>query len=80
MILQYSTSDIDWVIGLGIMFGFALLYTIILKGDMSTFFYWTYIMNGVVVWAGLLEPWTIILNTIFIIVLLAFNIKNRGIS
>jgi len=77
---QYTASDIDWVIGLGLMFGLALLFTIILKGDMNTFFGFTYIINGLVVWGGLLEGWTLILNTIFIIILLFLAVKGRGIT
>lgn len=80
MLNQYIASDIDWVIGLGLMFGLALLFTIILKGDMQVFFSWAYIMNGLVVWGGLLKGWTLILNTILIIILLFVNVKNRGIS
>lgn len=80
MLNQYVTSDINWVIGLGLMFGLALLFTVILKGDMNTFFNMAYIINGLVVWGGLLEPWTLILNTIIIVILLFSNIKNRGTS
>ena len=80
MLNQYSATDINWVIGLGLMFGLALLFTIVLKGDMNTFFSMAYIINGLVVWGGLLEAWTLILNTIFIVVLLFLNIRDRGIS
>lgn len=79
MLMQYSSSDINWVMGLGIMFGIALLYTIILKGDMFTFFGFTYIINGLVVWGGLLEAWTLILNTIFIVILLFLKAR-EGVS
>lgn len=80
MLMQYTASDIDWVIGLGLMFGLALLFTLLLKGDMYTFFSWAYIINGLVVWGGLLEAWTLILNTILIVTLLFFNLKSRGTS
>ena len=78
MILQEFSSDINWAIGLGIMFGLAFLITILIEGDMYTFFGFAYITNGLVVFGGLLETWTIILNTIFIIILLYSKYNTGG--
>lgn len=78
MILQYAAEDINWIMGLGIMFGLALLITLLLEGDMYTFFGFAFITNGLVVFGGLLEDWTLILNAIFVVILLYTKYKEGG--
>jgi hypothetical protein len=65
-------ADIDWLIGLGLMIGLALLFTYITYKDIITFFVWLNIFGGFVVWAQLLPLWIVVINLV-VMTLILFN-------
>lgn len=75
MILQISIAGFEWVLGLGIMVGLSLAFTVLIKKDFQVFFVFLFIFNGFVVWVGLLELWTLIVNMIMLVVILYMNNK-----
>ena len=79
MLYQISFDDYAWVIGLGVMFGLSLLFNTILDGDYKTFILLLLGFNGIVVLAGLLESWTLILIVIFVVILLVKESKGVDI-
>lgn len=80
MLFQISIVGFEWILGLAIMFGFALFFTVLIEGSTKEFFVFLTLFNGFVVWSGLLELYTLILNIIVlcIIILLEYN-KGRMI-
>lgn len=54
-------SVVDWIMGLSIMFGLAFMFTYLTVQDFRIFLAFLTIFDAFVVWAGLLELWTLIL-------------------
>ena len=61
MFLQLDITGFEWIIGLGLMFGVAFIITILVNPNYLTFFMSLTIMNAFMVWAEVLELWTLIL-------------------
>lgn len=82
MILQIATfNDIDWIFGLGLMFGLAFLLNYYLEGNMKTFFILLLFFCGFMVSAGILDYWILILLFILNIALIFIQInQNRGMG
>lgn len=64
--------DIGWILGIGLMFGLALILNYYTFESMKGFFVFLTFFNVFVVWADLLPFWTIILN-IFILTYLMYS-------
>ena len=68
------------MLGLGLMFGLALVFMFLTKKTMSSFFVWLVIFNGFMVWGGLLELWTLVLTLIVFVVVIYLEVKEiRGV-
>ena len=65
----------EWILGIGIMFGLAFVLTFITERNMVSFIAWLTVFNAFVVWAGLLELWTLILCIVFLVVVLFLELK-----
>lgn len=72
MIFQYSIAGFEWVIGFGLMFGLAIAFTLLVKKRLALeiFFVFLFMFNALIVMAGLLEVWTLIVNLILLVVML----------
>lgn len=57
-------SVMDWIIGLGMVFGLSFALTWIIKKDIKVFIAFLLVFDGIMVWAGLLELWVLILNLV----------------
>jgi len=57
---------IDWILGISIMFGLALVMNFYISGSIKEFFIFLTFFNAFVVWSGLLPFWTLILNIIIL--------------
>lgn len=71
----------DWILGMAIMFGLALVLTVMTYKDLETFFIFLTIFAGFVVWGGLLDLWVLVLCLV-ILALLIVNIiyRKRGLE
>lgn len=78
MLLQFDTLTGNSLLGIGIMFGFALLFTYLTYRTMGAFLVWLTIFNAFVVWSGLLPLWTLILCIIFLTIVIFMGSKNIG--
>ena len=65
----------EWILGIGLMFGLAFVLTFMTRKDMLSFLAWLTVFCGIVVWAGLLELWTLILCIIFLVLILYLDVK-----
>jgi len=73
------TIEYEWLIGLGLMFGFALVMSTITFKSMESFFAFLLIFNGFVCWAELLPLWTLVLNIIILTFIMYLSITKRSI-
>ncbi len=80
MILQFSIAGMEWILGVGIMFGLAFILNYITFNNTPAFFIYLNIFCGFVVWAELLPLWVLILCLMILIVILFFQMKSQGIS
>lgn len=65
----------EWILGIGIMFGLAFVLTTITNKNMLSFLAWLTVFCGIVVWAGLLELWTLILCIVFLTAVVFLEFK-----
>lgn len=72
-------SSYDWIIGIGLMFSFALILMYITKRDLIVFFIYLVIMNAFVVWGGFLELWTLITSILGLTFILILNNRRGGL-
>jgi len=78
MLFQFETVGFEWIIGLGLAFGLALIFTVLTSQDFNIFLVWTTIFMSFVVWAGLLPLWTLIACIIVLVIVMYLEIKNKG--
>lgn len=62
------------------MFGLGYFLSAILGGGLPLFFVFFTIINGFVVWVGLLPLWTLVINIMICIVLIYISIKGIDIG
>lgn len=70
-------TPIDWIFGLSVMFGLALLMTISSQKTTESFFVWLTIFAAFVVWSGLIDLWILILLIVVLVVLVFSNIQKK---
>lgn len=81
MILQFGITGFEWLIGLGLMFGLALIMNIMTGfKSLMGFFLFLNIFNGFMVWANMLPLWTLVLNLIVLTLIIFFQFKSQGVS
>lgn len=71
--------DINWILGLSVMFGLALVMTFMTFKNTQTFFIWLTVFSGFVVWAGLIELWVLVLCIIILMMIFISNLKKRSV-
>jgi len=70
--------DFEFSFGISIMFGLALVMTVLTFKDVETFFIWLCIFSGFAVWAGLLPLWVLIGTFLIVAVIIIQKIRNYG--
>lgn len=82
MIYQIAGFEsIEWIFGLGLMFGLAFLMNWYLKGNIRSFMILLLFFSGFMVSAELFDAWVMILIMILDVVIIGMEIKeNRGMS
>lgn len=64
--------------GIAIMFGLALIMTVITFKDVETFFIWLCVFSAFVVWGGFLPLWVLIACFLIIGLIIMDKLRNRG--
>ena len=67
----------EWIFGIALMFGLALVMNYYLDGNIKVFFVFLTLFNAFVVWAGLLPLWTLIANIILLGFLLYIDLSTK---
>ena len=78
MLLQFDITGMEWILGVGLMFGLALVMTMVKGGSAIHFLAWLMIFCGFVVSAGLLELWVLVLCLVVFTIALFIEFKNGG--
>ena len=80
MLFQISIVGLEWIIGIGLMFGLAFIFMFLTKKTVSSFFVWLVIFNGFMVWGDLLDLWTLVLTLIILVIVIYSEIKGNSIG
>lgn len=75
---QISIVGMEWILGVGLMFGLAFVLNYITYNNTPSFFIFLTIFCGFVVWAELLPLWTLILCLMILVIILFFQMKSQG--
>jgi len=67
----------EWIFGISLMFGLALVMNHYLDGNIKVFFTFLTLFNGFVVWANLLPLWTLIANIILLSFILYIDLSSK---
>ena len=70
-----SIEGFGWILGLGFMFGLSFFMTQLTNKDIKTFFVFLTIFNSFMVWCGILELWTLIVNIIIVCLIMVSELK-----
>ena len=76
IIMTYDMSY-EWIIGISLMFGLALVLNHYTFEDMKGFFVFLTLFNAFVVWGDLLPYWTLILNIIILTFVMYFEVNSK---
>ena len=70
----------DWMIGVGLMFGLALVLNKYTFENLIGFLVFLTIFNAFVVWGGLLPAWSVIVNIVILVIMIYSETRNRGVN
>ena len=77
MLLQFTIAGFEWVLGLGIMFGLALVMNYLTYKDNSAFFIYLTIFCSFMVWGGLLPLWVLVVCIMILTIILYMQLKSQ---
>ena len=75
---QLAEVDINWIIGLALIFSLSLFMSFMTDKDVETFFIFLTIFSAFAVWSGLLDLWILIVCLILLTVILIMNVKKNS--
>ena len=70
-------TEYDWIIGLSIMFGLALVMNKFTFESLPSFFIFLTIFNGFVVYGNLLPLWSLVLNIVILSIIMYNELSNQ---
>lgn len=71
-------TDYDWMLAVGIIFGFSLLLTAMTYRNLASFIIFAMIISGFMVFTGLIELWVLVLFIIIFTLMFIVHIKKDG--
>ena len=71
-------TSYDWIIGIGLTFGLALVLNKITFESLEGFFVFLTFFNAFVVYGGLLPLWSLILNIVILSIVMYNHLSNKG--
>lgn len=73
-------TSYDWIIGIGLMFSLALIFSKITYNNLLSFFIFLTFFSGFVVASELLPLWVLILNVVILTIFIYYQInQKRGV-
>ena len=74
-------TEYDWIIGIALMFGLALVLNKLTFESMPSFIIFLTIFNAFVVYGNLLPLWSLVLNIVILSIVMYIEMNNkRGIE
>lgn len=70
-------TEYNWILGLGLMFGLALIFNRITFESLSGFLIFLTFFNGFAVIGNLLPLWSLILNLVVLCFIMYFEINQK---
>lgn len=67
----------EWIIGLALMFGLALVLNYYIDGDIKMFFVFLTLFNVFMVWSGLLPFWSLIVCIILLSLIIYIELSTK---
>ena len=77
ILIQYDIGGSEWILGLGIVFGLAFVFTILTKQDIKGFLIFITMFICFAVWSELLEVWTLVICLITVVGIVYMELQNR---
>ena len=68
-------TSYDWIIGIGLMFSLALIFSKITYNNLLSFFIFLTLFSGFVVASELLPLWVLILNIVLLTIFIYYQIQ-----
>ena len=75
--MQFDIEGSEWILGLGIVFGLAFVFTVLTKQDTKGFLIFITIFICFAVWSELLEVWTLVICLITVVGIVYMELQNR---
>lgn len=75
-----AIADMNWIMGLSLMFALALIFSYLTYKDVETFFVFLTIFCGFMVWSGLVPLWVLIMCVIVLVLIIINNVNKRRIG
>lgn len=72
-------TSYDWIIGIGLMFGLALVLNKMTFESLEGFFVFLTFFNAFVVYAGLLPLWSLILNIVILSIIMYIKMNKKEV-
>lgn len=66
-----------WVLGVALLFTFALIFTLLIKGNEKSFLVFLLFFAGFIAWAGLIPIWVLYLIFILFLIMVGYQISVR---
>lgn len=73
-----SIVGYEWILGLGLCFGLSFLLTMITEKSSLGFLVYFVMFNAFVVWADLLELYTLVASFTVLIIVIFIRLRNRS--
>ncbi len=71
-------TSYDWIIGLGLMFGLALVFNSLIFENLEGFIIFLTLFCAFVVYADLLPLWVLVFNIIILTITIYYEINKKG--
>lgn len=73
---MYNITPYDWLIGFGVMFGFAFSLSVLSEFSIEKFFGYLTFLNAYMIWIEFLPLWTLIINILVLVFMVMTKFKS----
>lgn len=79
MMFQINIDGMEWILGLGIVFALAFIFTLLTIQELPVFIAFLTIFDGFAVWTALLPLWTLIMFIIILTVVVYMEFAKKKV-
>lgn len=77
---QFDITGAEWIIGIGLVFGLAFVFTVLTEQDTRIFLIFVTVFTTFGVWAELLEVWTLIISIIAVTGIVYIELSKKRVG